>query len=341
MTKRRNSPTMKDVAEVAEVSVQTVSAVVNEKPGITEKTTARVMEAIEQLGYRPDHIARSLRSGKTRTIALFVSDVSISVLGRMAAIAEDYAYRADYNLILYNTHDDAEREMAYINSVVQRSVDGVLFLAAKEPKKGRMILDEVGIPSVTVDRIPEDYGGPDVMLDNIKAGRLAAEHLLSLGHTQLAHIAAPLDLRLSHEREAGFVGAIEDALPGIDVCVEVATDWGCRPGYEAMQRLLERNPQLTAVFAATDLAAIGAMSAARAAGLQVPDDISVMGLDNIEAGAYSNPTLTTIRQFLAELASVGVQMLLDILDQEEPSQSEVVLDPALIVRESTAPPLFV
>jgi len=329
---------MKDVAESVGVSVQTVSAVVNNKPGITKETQERVFAAIEELGYRPFSIARSLRSGKTRTIALFVSDVSISVLGRMASAAENYAYEASYNLVLYNTHDDAEREMTYINTVAQRSVDGVLFLASKEPTKGREILDGVGIPSVTIDRIPEGYNGPSVMLDNMKAGRLAAEHLLGLGHTRLAHIAAPLELRLSHERQHGFVEAIEETLQGADVYIEAATNWGCWPGYEAMQRFLDRSPQPTAVFAATDLTAIGAMSAVRDAGLRVPDDISVMGLDNIEAGAYYNPTLTTIRQFLAELASVGVQMLLDILNQKEPSQSEIVLDPALIIRQSTAPP---
>jgi len=338
MTKRRNTPTMKDVAELAGVSVQTVSAVVNGKPGITDKTSDRVRDAVKQLGYRPSHSARSLRSGKTRTIALFVSDVSISVLGRMACAAENYAYEAHYNLILYNTHDDAEREMAYINTVAQRSVDGVLFLAATEPEKGREILNAVGIPSVTIDRIPDSHSGPSVMLDNIKAGCLAAEHLLSLGHTRLAHIAAPLNIRLSHERQQGFVQTIEQADHKADVYIESARDWGCQSGYEAMQRLLNCDPHPTAVFAATDLTAIGAMSAIRDAGMRVPNDISVMGLDNIEVGAFSNPTLTTIRQFLAELASVGVQMLLDILDQKEPSQSEIIMDPALIVRKSTAPP---
>ena len=303
MTERRNTPTMKDVAELAGVSVQTVSAVVNGKPGITDKTSNRVREAVKQLGYRPSHSARSLRSGKTRTIALFVSDVSISVLGRMAYAAENYAFEANYNLILFNTHDDTEREMAYINTVAQRSVDGVLFLAAKEPDRGRAILDGVGIPSVAIDRIPEMHSGPAVMLDNIKAGRLAAEHFLSLGHTRLAHIAAPMDIRLSHERQRGFVEAAEESEYETNVYIEKARDWGCPPGYEAMQRLLKRNPQPTAVFAATDLTAIGAMSAIRGAGLHVPDSISVMGLDNIESGAFYNPTLTTIRQFLAELAS--------------------------------------
>jgi LacI family transcriptional regulator len=131
---------MGDVAKQVGVSVQTVSAVVNNKSGITKETQERVSAAIEELGYRPFSIARSMRSGKTRTIALFVSDVSLSVLGRMASAAENHAYEANYNLVLYNTHDDAEREMAYINTVAQRSVDGVLFLASKEPTKAEKSL---------------------------------------------------------------------------------------------------------------------------------------------------------------------------------------------------------
>jgi len=335
---RQKLPTMKDVAALADVSIQTVSAVINDKPGITEETSARVRQAIEQLGYRPDYTARSLRSGKTRTIALFISNVSNSVLGRMASAAEDYAYRANYNLVLYNTHDDAEREMAYINTVAQRSVDGVLFVASTKPHKGREILEAAGIPSVTIDRVPEGYSGPMVALDNIKAGCLAAEHLLKLGHTRLAHIGAPFGLRLSRERQLGFTKTIEETNAAADVYIETATNWGCQPGYEAMRNLLERSPRPTAVFAATDVAAIGAMSAIHEAGLKVPDDISVVGLDNVEVAAFHIPPLTTIRQFLPQLATMGVQMLLDILAGKEPSQPEIILEPALIIRQSTAPP---
>ena len=336
--RRPKPPTMRQVAALANVSVQTVSAVVNSKPGITEETSARVLEVIKQLGYRPDYTARSLRSGRRRTIALFVSNVANSVLGRMASAAEDYAYAADYNLVLYNTHDDAEREMAYVNMAAQRSVDGVLFVAAEQPHKARHILDAVGIPSVIVDRIPEGYDGPFVGLDNVRAGQLAAEHLLSLGHTRLAHIAAPPGPRLSRERQTGFAQAVHSAGIAAEVLIENTADFGCQPGYEAMQRLLRQRSVPTAVFAATDLAAIGAMAAIHQAGLQVPADISVVGLDNIEVSAFQSPPLTTIRQFLTQMAALGVQMLLDILAGREPAQPQVALEPALIVRQSTAPP---
>jgi DNA-binding LacI/PurR family transcriptional regulator len=337
--RRSKPPTMRDVAALAGVSVQTVSAVINDKPGITEETSSRVREVIRQLGYRPDYTARSLRSGRRRTIALFVSNVANSVLGRMASAAEDYAYANDYNLVLYNTHDDAEREMAYVNIAAQRSVDGVLFVAANQPHRGTEILAAAGIPSVIIDRIPEGYTGPTVGLDNIRAGQLAAEHLLGLGHTRLAHIAAPPGQRLSRERQLGFVQALERAgIAPADVMIESVRDFGCQPGYEAMQRLLRRRPLPTAVFAATDLAAIGAMHAIREAGLAVPDDISVVGLDNVDVAAFQNPPLTTIRQFLSQLAELGVEMLLDLLAGKTPSPSQVVIEPALVIRQSTAAP---
>ena len=336
--RRQKPPTMRDVAALANVSVQTVSAVVNKKPGITEETAARVLDVVKRLDYHPDYTARSLRSGRRRTIALLVSNVANSVLGRMASAAEDYAYANDYTLVLYNTHDDAEREMTYVNMAAQRSVDGVLFVAAKSPQKGSGILAAAGIPSVIIDRIPEDYSGPSVGLDNVKAGQLAAQHLLGLGHKRLAHIGAPPGPRLSRERETGFVQAVESFGIAADVRVEKVPDYGCAPGYLAMQRLLQQPPIPTGVFAATDLAAIGAMHAIREAGLSVPEDISVVGLDNIDVAAFQNPPLTTIRQFLVQLAALGVQMLLDILAGKEPALHQVVLEPAMVVRRSTAPP---
>jgi DNA-binding LacI/PurR family transcriptional regulator len=330
--------TMKDVAALVSVSVQTVSAVINGKPGITEETSIRVREAIKRLGYQPDYTARSLRSGRRRTIALFVSNVADSVLGIMASAAEDYAFSEQYNLVLYNTHDDPEREMSYVNTAAQGSVDGVLFVAATQPHKARESLERAGIPSVVVDRIPEGYGGPSVGLDNIKAGDLAAEHLLELGHTRLAHIASPVGVRLSRERQEGFVQSIERAGTGTKVSVETVRDWGYQPGYEAMQRLLRRTSLPTAVFSATDHAAIGAMHAIREAGMRIPGEISIVGMDDVEAAAFQNPSLTSVNQSLAQMAGLGVQMLLDILGGTEPAEPRIVLQPTLVVRGSTAPP---
>jgi LacI family transcriptional regulator len=156
---------MKDVAELVGVSIQTVSAVINNKPGITEETRDRVLEAVRQLGYRPYSVARSLRTGQTRTLALIVSDLSNPSFGTMASAAEDYAHRFGYSLTVHNTHDDVEREANYIESLTQRWIDGVMYVSAEDELSSQTALEQAGIPSVAIDRIPEGYDGPSVTLN--------------------------------------------------------------------------------------------------------------------------------------------------------------------------------
>jgi DNA-binding LacI/PurR family transcriptional regulator len=329
---------MKDVARLADVSVQTVSAVINGKPGISAGTSARVYRAIQELGYRPFAVARSLRTRQTRTIALVVHDISNPYFAAIAGVAEDHARAAGYSMVLYNTRDDVNREADYIRRAVESWVDGVLFVSTRDHMKSIQTLDKAGIPSVAVERIPEHYTGPSVTMDNVRAGQMAAEHLLALGHAALAHICGPLWLRSSRDRLAGFRHTIEVAglaLPG-DAAPE--GDWGCESGYQAMQRLLRRTPHPTAVFAANDRLAIGAMLAIHQAGLRVPGDVSIVGLDDIEVAAYQTPRLTTIRQSFTDLATQGVRLLLALLSGEEPSRPQVVLEPVWVERDSTGPP---
>jgi DNA-binding LacI/PurR family transcriptional regulator len=328
---------MRDVANAVGVSLQTVSAVINQKPGITQETSRRVLEAIEQLGYRPYAGARSLRTRRTRTIALIVSDIANSYLATMASAAEERAHDAGYSLVLYNTHDDVTRENNYVRTVTERWVDGVLFVSARDKMECLDTLIDIGIPLVAIDRIPETYTGPSVTLDNVLAGRMAAQHLIDLGHTRLAHITGPLRLRLARERLDGFRQAIGEAhLPeAIYVC---ANDWGPEDGLLAMHKLLALEPRPTAVFAANDRLAIGAIQAAWQTGLSVPRDLSMVGLDDVEFAAYQIPPLTTVRQSIAQIAVMGVDTLLAILDDREPAACQIVLPPTLVVRQSTARP---
>jgi DNA-binding LacI/PurR family transcriptional regulator len=331
---------MKDVARLAGVSVQTVSVVINNKPDIAPDTRDRILSAIESLGYRPFAVARSLRTGSTRTIALVVSDITNPFFAKMANTVEDYAHRSGYNLILYNTHSDLERERNYMQIATQRWVDGLLFVSTKDTMYGLEPLRAAGIPVVAVDRIPDDYDGPWVILDNLKTGSLVAEHLLDLGHRYFAHISGPLDLRLSRERLQSFQDAI--AARGIEPGVSVAGDdsWSCESGYRAMQSLLEMRRQPTAVFASNDRLAIGAMRAIVEAGLHIPEDISVVGVDDIEFAAYQTPPLTTVRQSLTDVATLGIKILLGILRGETPAQTQVVFEPMLVVRQSTSRPVM-
>jgi LacI family transcriptional regulator len=329
---------MKDVAQRANVSIQTVSAVINGKPGITKETTSRVLGVIQELGYRPFSVARSLRTGQTHTIALVVTDIANPFCATLASVTEDYAHRFGYSLVVYNTHDDVEREMGYIQTAMQRWIDGMLFMATEDKMPSLEVLQTAGIPAVAIERIPEGYSGPSVTLDNVKAGHMAAEHLLELGHTRLAHISGPLRLRVMRERQLGFCQALEARGLSLAACAGGEGNWACIWGYQAMQRLLECRPRPTAVFAANDRMAIGAMRAIYEAGLRVPDDIAVIGMDDIEVAAYQVPPLTTVRQSFAQLATLGVQLLLDMLRGAEPSEIHRMIQPELVVRVSTAPP---
>jgi LacI family repressor for deo operon, udp, cdd, tsx, nupC, and nupG len=329
---------MKDVAEMVGVSKQTVSAVVNNKPGITRETRDRVLAAIDELGYRPDSVARSLATGRTHTIAFIASDVSAPFIGRLAVAAEDYAYSSGYSLVLFNTHDDVEREATYFAAAVQRGVDGVLFISATDQNAGLENLQGTGIPTVAIDRVPVPYSGPSVTLDNPKTGCLAAEHLLSLGHTRIAHIAGPQTVRMSRDRLQGFQQVLEAHDVAPELYVEAAETWDYQAGYDAMHRILADGRNPTAVFAAGDALAIGAVRAIRETGLHVPRDISMIGVDDLDSAPFQNPPLTTIRQSITELAVLGLQLLFDLLDGEKPKQTNIVMEPDLIVRQSTSPP---
>ncbi|MGL4649980.1 MAG: LacI family DNA-binding transcriptional regulator, partial [Caldilineaceae bacterium] len=195
--RKRRGATMQDVANLLNVSKQTVSAVINNKPGITQETRQRVLAAIAQVNYQMDMTARSLRTGRTNTIALVVTDVSSPILGMMATAVEERMYAEHYGVVLYNTHDDPERERLAITSILQRSVDGVLFVAATDESDALERLEAEGIPAVVIDRVPQRYAGPAIVLDNLAAGRLAADHLLELGHRRLAHIGGPANVHIA------------------------------------------------------------------------------------------------------------------------------------------------
>jgi LacI family transcriptional regulator len=333
---RSNMPTMKDVARLAGVSIQTVSAIINHKPGITQATRDRVLQAIDQLGYRPYSIARSLRTRQTHSIALVVSDIANPFYATMASAIEDFAHNAGYSLILHNTHDDVDRETAYLQSIAQRWVDGAIIVSTRSEVIGLDNLNTAHIPTIAVNHIPFGYDGPSVTLDNFRAGRLAAEHLIGLGHHQLSHIGGPSRLSVSRDREQGFIQALEEHGLKPSFCPGNSGDWGCESGYRAMHQVLNCGLKIpTAVFAANDRMAIGAMRAIYDKGLRIPEDISIMGLDDIETAAFTNPPLTTIGQPIIRMALTAVDILIRILASGKVSQSKVTLAPTLIIRSST------
>jgi LacI family transcriptional regulator len=330
-----NNVTMKHVAKLADVSVQTVSAVINGKPGISKETTDRVRNAIDQLGYRPFSVARSLRTGSTRTIAMVISDIANPSFSTMASAVEDIAHAMGYTIVVYNTHEDFEREASYIRMATERWVDGMLVVPTRDHSESIAPLQKAGIPFVVLDRSLDGYRGPNVTLNHYRAGQMAAEHLLELGHRNFAHISVPLRLKLARDRQDGFC-AVLNAQGIRNIPVSESGGWTCQDGYQAMKILLSRIAPPSALFCASDRVAIGAMLALSEQGLSVPKDVSVVGLDDIEVAAYQIPPLTTIRQPFAEIGTRGVRLLIDMIHQREALQTEVLIEPELVVRQSTA-----
>ena len=335
MALKQKAPTMRDVAKAAAVSVQTVSAIVNNKPGITQATRDRVLAVVEQLGYRPYAVARSLRTRQTRTIALILPDIANPFFATIASAAEDYAYRFGYSLILYNTHDDESRENSLIQSAIQSWVDGVLLVSISDQLFSLNALQTAGITTVVLERVPEGYNGALITIDNVLVGRLATEHLLDLGHSKIACIHGPLRLRLARERVQGYQQALANyQLPSGPIVGENG-NWSFGEGYDAMQRIMREAPDITAVFAANDRMAMGAIRAIHDAGWRVPEHFSVVGVDDVQVASFYTPTLTTIRQPFDEIGRLGVELLLNILENKPVQQMQITIQPELVVREST------
>jgi LacI family transcriptional regulator len=330
--------TLRDVAHHVGVSVTTVSNVVRGWPYVASETRQRVQEAILELGYSPHPIAQSLRTGTMQQIGFIVPDLADPYFSSMVSVAEDVAQEHHYSVMVFTTHEDAAREADCIRKATNRLVDGLLIAhVAGEPHPTSRIHD-VSLPIVTIDRVPENYDGPWCSLNNFRAAQLAMQHLHDLGHTRIAHLAGPGGASPAKDRREGYFAAINEYGLSYRRSLESPLGWGSQMGYDLMREMLNDDELPTAVFASNDRLAIGAMRACQERGLQIPDDLSILGVDDIEVCQYLNPPLTTVRQPLLDMARVGIDMLLSLIRGETPAAMHVLLEPTLTLRQSTAPP---
>jgi LacI family transcriptional regulator len=329
-------PTMRDVAQLAGVSVQTVSCVINGTGSISEKTRNQVLHAVRQLDYRRDPIARSMRTKQTCLIGLLVLDITNPVLSVLASAVEQAANASNYNVILRNIATDARREQAYLEAAADRLVDGLVMVNSVDRARSFAFLEETRIPAVLIDclAVPRI---PSVSLDDFRGAYLATNHLIELGHRRIAHICGTRTMEVARQRELGYLQALSDK--GIiyrHVEPPHSERWDYQAGYEAMQQLLRRDPIPTAVFAASDQMAIGAYRALAEAGLSVPGDVSIVGFDDIDAAAFAWPPLTTIHQPFAKMGAQAVSLLMRLLNGPAPETTHILLPPSLVIRQSTA-----
>ncbi len=333
--------TIREVAERAGVSKATVSHVINETRFVEEHTRQQVLQAIQELDYRPSRLARSLSTRQTYTVGLLISDVGNPFYHEVILAVENVALAHDYSVFLFNTNFNSERSMKYIHSMLDRHVDGVIFMTNRLEVELVAELAQHQVPAVTLDLEEVQMPGVwNIRLEFEVGIREAANHLIQLGHRRFAHITGPLDLWTSGIRRDAFLGALEQQ--GIDPSevTIIEGNFQIDGGRQALQKLLEMPDRPTAVFAANDLTALGVLWEARKYGLRVPGDLSVVGLDDIALAEQITPPLTTVALPCYDIGSLAMQMLLELIGPgEEPefqSRDLQRLTTSLVVRESTA-----
>lgn len=325
---------MTDVARLAGVSHQTVSRVINNHPSVREATRLRVQNAIDQLGYRRNQVARQLATGSSH--ALGVVSIDSTHGGPMSTVfaIADACRRRDYFVTLAGVDDvDAKHMGAAIDYLMESSVDAILVLVPVFAVVEALGDSEFSVPVLRLgDSRPEVHSG--LAIDQFAGARLATRHLLDLGHKTVQHVAGPLDWLDADGRLQGW--RAELAAWSIEAPAIVAGDWGAESGYRAGQQLATRD-DVTAVFTANDQMALGLIRALEDAGLRVPDDVSVVGFDDVDDSAYFGPALTTVRQDFAEIGRRGVEAALSLVNAH-PIPHLSPLKPELLVRASTAAP---
>lgn len=332
--------TIKDIARHTELSVSTVSLVLNNKVHrISEQTRKKVLQAANELGYRPNQLAKGLVTKRTNTVGLIIPDVTNVFFSATAKIIQAKCRNSGYNMFLCNTNDDPEKDIEYINALTDRGVDGVLLAFATRSGVNKAaecceIMSLLGKPLVLIDRTVPNISAPSVLVDHETGGYLATRHLLELGHRKIGCIAGPMSLYSSKQRFYGYIRALQEFGVAFDPALVQESEFHILSDYGILQALLER--QATAIFAYNDLIAYGVYQQALQHGLMIPRDFSLVGFDDQPFSKLMGVPLTTVSQPVDEMCETAASLLLKMMEDGDPQPHEDILFPPRLVKRESA-----
>jgi LacI family transcriptional regulator len=331
-----SNTTIRDVARLSGVSPMTVSRVINDSDRVSPETRRRVEEAISELGYVPSRLARGLSRQRTGTLAVIVPDVANPFFTAILRAAEEVARRADYHVILGDTRSDLSVERDVIEELIAHRVEGIMIAPVGDRSATHLRrLAEFGVPFVLIDRTVPGLDCDVVLGDSSGGARRLVEHLVALGHRRIGFIVESDDVSTARDRRAGYEAALTGAGIALDPTLVVNASADPSGGSAGMSRLLELDERPTAVFTVNNLAAVGAIEAVRAAGLEVPDDVALVCFDDIEYASRLYPFLTAMEQPAQTFGTLGTQLLLERIEGRGPERRhEVVLPGEFIIRKS-------
>ncbi len=329
--------TIKDVAKMAGVSTTTVSHVINKTRFVAKETEEAVMQAIKSLKYSPSAVARSLKVNTTKSIGMIVTTSESPYFAEIIHAVEDHCYRQGYSLFLCNTQNDPEKIKNHVEMLAKKRVDGLLVMCSEYTQHSLDVLSSFSsVPMVVMDWGPNT--DTDIIEDNsFTGGYLATKHLIDCGHKEIGLIAGELDKTTARTRYEGFVKAMNETNLPIHENWIMEGFFEPEDGYECMNKILAQDSLPTAVFCCNDVMALGAISAITEKGLRVPDDISIIGYDNIHSSRFYAPPLTTIHQSKSRLGAQAVNLLFERIankDNDNHEKHRIAIHPELVIRKS-------
>jgi DNA-binding LacI/PurR family transcriptional regulator len=332
--------TIKEVARESGVNISTVSRALNNGYGVNEQTREHVVAVAARLNYLPNRIARGLVTGRSHSLGLIVSDIRNPFFAEVARGAEDAARTANCDLVLCNSDLDADKQMQYVQSLSEKRIDGIMMNSVSMLSREQLArLAGSGVPIVLLNRPASNHTFSTVCADNESGGALAARYLLGLGHRKIAHLTGPRQHGNLSDRTRGFVRALQSAENPVQPVV-LYGKFNFEGGAELTRKLLDKHPDVTAIFAANDVMAFGVVQAVLDRGLRIPEDLSLIGFDNIQFSVIVHPPLTTIHQPKYEMGSAAVDILLRLArDKGKQMPEHRRLGVELIERQSCKQPL--
>lgn len=322
-----------DVAKMANVSTATVSRVMTNAGTVKRETADKVLEAIKKLNYQPNMLARHLRRSETNTILVVVPDITNTFFSNVLRGIESVAIEYGYQVLLCDAQNLIERESSFFSNLGQKKADGMILLTARSDQK---ILEELSEdhPVVLACEYYEGSKLPTVSIDNISSARKATEYLISLKHKRIGHISGPMNVVVGRDRLKGFHQAMAQHGLSVDSLLVQEGNFSYESGFNLMMKFLALDHPPTAVFAGNDEMVMGAVKAAKAKGFSVPEDLSVVGFDDIKFASIFEPALTTIAQPAFEMGEKAMQLLLKLINNDELEKNQFMLADKLIVRDS-------
>jgi DNA-binding LacI/PurR family transcriptional regulator len=331
--------TSREVARRASVSIATVSRVLNQMPNVSPEVQDKVLRAVKELNYQPSRTAQRLRAQKSQVVGLIVSDVENPFFTSVVRGIEDFLHKQNYSVVLCNSDEDPAKELRYINIMLAESVAGVIVSPAFESKPHIQSLLDRRIPVVTIDRLLKGVEVDSVVANNYGSSFEAVSYLIRQGHRRIGLVSLPLATLPGEERCEGYKGAL--MANGIPVSQELIAIGDAKEvsGYESAMHLLQTEYQPTALFCANNLMTLGALRAIKDLGLHVPQDVSIIGFDDMLWSPLLTPPLTCVAQPTYEMGQRAAELLLERIHRRDAPVDHAQMDSKLILRESVAPPI--